>query len=160
MDVTIKHEIERKILAKLEECGLDFYEQVFTGPNSKQNARMFREQHGAMGAKSILFKSKDEYFIFTLAFDREIDSQKVRKILGTNKLRFATIEELMEQCQVVKGALSPIVKDIYPIKHYIDRSIDDYDMLAFNAGVVWHTIVLSRVNLYKLIDAKKCEFSK
>jgi aspartate-semialdehyde dehydrogenase len=68
---------------------------------------------------SILFKAKDGFYIFTIRANFEISSNKVRKILGSNKLRFASHEELEKVCFVVKGALPPLAGPLYNITHYL-----------------------------------------
>jgi Ala-tRNA(Pro) deacylase len=113
-----------------------------------------------IGGKSILFKDKKDFRIFTLSAAKEIDSNKVRKILGSQRLRFARNEELSELCGVTKGALPPIVKGIYPFDHYLDKSILNNTKIAFNAGVLDKSIIMLVEDYLKLIDAKVCEFSK
>ncbi len=158
--MTNSQNVNIKLLSILKESGISYEEIIFDQQPSREEALALRAKRKAMGAKSILFKDKKDFRVFTLALNMEVDSNKVRKILGSNKLRFATHEELMEHCGVVKGALPPIVKNVYPFSHYIDKSIYDHEVLAFNAGVLGHTIILKRDDYLKLIDAEVCEFSK
>lgn len=114
----------------------------------------------SVGAKSILFKAKNDFVIFTIRAHLEVDSNKVRKILGVNKLRFATNNELMANCHVVKGALAPLVSKLYGIPHFIDKSLQTGEKIAFNAGVLTESVVISTQDFLRLIDGQFCEFSK
>lgn len=114
----------------------------------------------SVGAKSLLFKGKDGFCIFTIRAHLEVDSNKVRKILASNKLRFASQDELLKECRVVKGALPPLVSLVYGLPHFIDKSLQTGEKIAFNAGVLTESVVISTEDFFKLVSAKICEFSK
>ena len=88
-----------------------------------------------IGGKSILFKDKSDFRLFVMSAALQVDSKKVRKILKSSWLRFATNEELWEMAGVEKGALPPFGRDILPVDLYLDESILKNDKIAFNAGM-------------------------
>jgi Ala-tRNA(Pro) deacylase len=114
----------------------------------------------AQGGKSILFKDKRSFSIFTLRADKEIDNKKVRKILNSQKLRFATADELMEVAGVISGALPPFGRPFIDIDHYLDKSILESEYIAFNAAIKGHRIRLKLSDYLKAINPTLCDFKK
>jgi Ala-tRNA(Pro) deacylase len=113
-----------------------------------------------IGGKSILFKDKTDYRIFVMSAALQVDSKKVRKILKSGWLRFATNEELWKMAGVEKGALPPFGRDILPLDLYLDESVLQNEQIAFNAGMVTKSFIM-RVNDYlKLVDPIICSFAK
>ncbi|WP_212668834.1 YbaK/EbsC family protein [Pseudoalteromonas sp. NBT06-2] len=89
-----------------------------------------------------------------------MDSNKVRKILKTQKFRFTTEEELKAICYVEKGALPSFGKPIYPYDLYLDESISYNDKIAFNAGILTKSCILNTQDYLTLIQPQYCEFAK
>ena len=85
-----------------------------------------------IGGKSILFKDKQDYRLFVMSAALQVDSKKVRKILKSGWLRFATEEELWEMAGIEKGALPPFGRGIIPVDLYLDESVLDNEEIAFN----------------------------
>jgi len=112
-----------------------------------------------IGGKSILFKDKSDFRLFVMSAALQVDSKKVRKILKSSWLRFATNEELWEMAGVEKGALPPFGRDILPVDLYLDESILKNDKIAFNAGMVTKSIIMTVKDYLKLIDPIICSFA-
>lgn len=153
-------EISRKIIEILDENKISYesidHEEALT---CKQAAR-FRKIDISTGGKTILFKDKSDFRLFTLNASLEVDSNKVRKILKSQRLRFATESELMEHCQVQRGALPPIVRDLYPFDHYLDRSLLDNERIAFNCGILTRSIIITMEDFLTLVNPTIGDFSK
>lgn len=153
-------DITAKILSILNQNKINF-DEIHHG--MAQTCEESARQRGAditIGGKTILFKDKRDFRLFTLSAAREVDSTKVRKILKSQRLRFATSEELMELCFVEKGALPPLGKQLYPFEHYLDKSILENEKIAFNAGILTKSIIMSVEDYIKLTNPIICEFSK
>jgi Ala-tRNA(Pro) deacylase len=119
-----------------------------------------RNEDLKIGGKSLLLKSRDEFKIFVLSAAKEADSKKIRAILKSQKLRFATKEELLELAGVVKGALPPFGRPVQPFDLYLDRSILQNEKIAFNAGVLTKSFIISVEDYLKLVKPFICDFSK
>jgi len=113
-----------------------------------------------IGGKTLLFKDKKGFHLFVISAQKQVDSNKVRKILKTQKLRFATEEELKELCDVEKGALPPFGKPLYPYDLYLDESILHNEKIAFNAGILTKSFILNTQDYLTLIQPHYCEFAK
>lgn len=95
-----------------------------------------------MGLKSLLFKGKKEFFIVSLRADLKVDSRLVRKLVGSDRLRFATNEELWDLTQAVPGTLPPFGQELFGLRHFIDQSIHAHDQLIFNSGSLTESVIL------------------
>lgn len=133
---------------------------IFTKNNIEYHDFDRKSADRSFGGKSILFKDKTDFRIFTIRADLEVDNKKVRKILGSKKLRFASHEELQELCGVVSGALPPIIRDLYPYDHFLDKSLLDNEWIAFNLGVLDKPVKIKMKDYLKLVDPTICEFAK
>ena len=119
-----------------------------------------RNEDLKIGGKSLLFKAKNGFKIFVLSAAKEADSQKIRTILKSQKLRFATEEELFDLAGVVKGALPPFGPPILPFDLFLDKSILENKKIAFNAGILTKSLIISVEDYLKLVKPFICDFSK
>jgi Ala-tRNA(Pro) deacylase len=124
----------------------------------KERAKLSRN----MGAKSVLFKDKNDFRLFTIRADLSIDNKKVRKILGSHKLRFATLDEFQTLTESIPGTLTPISRGVYPkaFDHYIDESLQEREWIVFNAGELNAPIKLKAQSFFETLNFKWCIFSK
>lgn len=113
-----------------------------------------------IGGKTILFKDKKDYRLFVISAALQVDSNKVRKILKSQRLRFATAQELKELAGVEKGALPPFGRDILPYDLYVDKSITENQEIAFNAGLLTKSFILKVKDYLKLTNPTICSFAK
>jgi len=69
-------------------------------------------------------KKKKNYFIITTQEDKIVDLKKIREILGTTNLSFASDEDLESMLKLISGAVSPfgaLNDESMKVKVYIDR---------------------------------------
>jgi len=74
---------------------------------------------------------------------RRLDSAKIKKALGAKRTRFATPEELHDLTGLVSGAVPPFGEPILSLPLYLDASILANDRIAFNAGSLTDSIIMS-----------------
>lgn len=114
-----------------------------------------------IGVKSLMFKDKcGEYFIFSLRAHTQCDSQRVRKILKSSKLRFASPEELFKLTGLEKGQLPPIGKPLCPFSLFIEENIYQYDTLAFTLGRSDRSIELKIKDFLSVVHHRIESFEK
>lgn len=154
------NELTKKIIKILDDHKISYDTFEHAKAMSCEEAATLRSMPLKFGGKSILFKDKNGFKLFTLAAHKKVDNTKVRKILKSQKLRFATNEELKSLAGVEKGALSPIGKKLYPFDHYIDNSILENEYIVFNAAVITLTVVMKVSDYLKIVEAQFCDFSK
>jgi Ala-tRNA(Pro) deacylase len=113
-----------------------------------------------IGAKAMLMKVEDTYALFVLSASKKIDSKKIKNLLKTRSLRFATTEELFELTSLVPGSVPPFGKPLFPFPLYVDQSIEELTKVAFNAGSLTDSIIMDRKDYLKLCNGTVCSFSK
>ena len=138
------------------------YREVNHEPSSDcMTSATSRGEDLKIGGKTILFKGKNGFSLFVLSAALSVDSNQVRKILKSQKLRFATESELMKEVGVSKGALPPFGRDILPYDLYLDDSILENQYIAFNAAFLTQSFIFKVSDYLKVVTPKKiCSFSK
>ena len=153
-------ELSEKIRNLLEKNNIHFKEVDHTPSTDCFSSASARGESLKIGGKTILFKDKSDYRLFVLSAALQVDSNKVRKILNSQKLRFATGQELMEKIGVEKGALPPFGRDILPFDLYLDKSILENEKLAFNAGLLTKSFIINVSDYLRVVSPNICSFSK
>ena len=153
--------LTEKLRELLQSNNIQFEEREHIAGATCVSAADARGEDLRIGGKTLLFKDKTNSFkIFVLSAAKKADNNKIRKILKSGKLRFATKEELKDLAGVEKGALPPFGRNILPFDLYLDKSILDNEKIAFNAGVLTTSFILKVEDYLKLVDPIICQFSK
>ena len=113
-----------------------------------------------VGGKALLMKADREFSLFVISASRRIDSSKIRSHLGTRKLRFGTSDELMELTGLVSGSVPPFGKPVLPLDLYVDESVTRNDKIAFNAGKLTVSHVLSIEDYLQLAQPTIFDFAQ
>ena len=114
----------------------------------------------AIGGKALLMKAGGQLALFVISAARKLDSAALRRALGVSKLRFASPEELLELTGLVPGSVPPFGEPILPFPLYADESVFDNDRIAFNAGTLTDSIILSVVDWERVARPRRLRFSK
>jgi Ala-tRNA(Pro) deacylase len=109
---------------------------------SEDSARA-RGEELRVGGKALLIKVDDICRLFVLSADRKLDSAAIKRRFTARKTRFATPEELMELSRLVPGAVPPFGSPILPFPLYVDPSVFENERIAFNAGSLTDSIVMT-----------------
>jgi Ala-tRNA(Pro) deacylase len=110
-------------------------------PTSEDAARV-RGEPLEIGGKALLVKASDAFHLIVLSAVLRLDSAAARRHLG-GKTRFATREELLDLTGLVPGSLPPFGRPILPFPLHVDRSVLAQTRIAFNAGSLTDSIVMS-----------------
>lgn len=154
-------EVYKKLKTYLEENLISFKEIEHAPAKTCKESAQFRGTKIEVGGKTALFKSRHGFHLFVISAALEIDSKKVRKIVGSSWLRFAKPDEFKKLTGVIPGSLPPFGKPIFDFDIYLDESINDNSEIAFNAGVPTKSFILNTKDYLKLIDPKEFyKFSK
>lgn len=125
---------------------------------SEESAKA-RGEDIAIGGKAILMKVDDEFKLFVLSAAKKIDSHKIKARFGVKKLRFATPEELQQLTGLVPGSVPPFGRPILPFDLYVDTSITLNEKIAFNAGSLMTSIIMSCRDYLSLAGPEIFDFS-
>ena len=112
-----------------------------------------------VGGKALLMKAGDEFRLLVLSAARKLDSAAFRKRFGVKKARFATREELMDLTGLVPGSVPPFGKPILPFELFVDESILENEKIAFNAGSLSDSIIMSTADYRRIAGGEVFRFS-
>jgi len=153
-------EVFQKICKYLESKNVVFkqisHEPTFT---SEESAKA-RGEDLSIGGKAILMKADTSFVLFVLSASRKIDSKKIKGHLNAKKIRFSTSEELFTLTNLVPGSVPPFGSPILPLKLYVDKGITTNDKIAFNAGLLTKSIVMTMDDYLSAANAELFDFSE
>ncbi len=96
-----------------------------------------------IGGKALLMKVGNEFRLFVLSAALKLNSVAVKHHFGVKKLRFASPEELYEMTGLTPGSVPPFGRPILPFPLFVDPSITENTKIAFNAGLLTESIILT-----------------
>ena len=106
------------------------HEPVFTS----EEAAAVRGVSMSQAAKALLFKTKEGNFVLVvLPGDKRADSKKLKEILKTKGLRFATPEEVEEHMGCKIGSCYPLGV-VAGLRTLVDKSLGHNKEIFFNPG--------------------------
>jgi Ala-tRNA(Pro) deacylase len=104
------------------------------------------------GAKALVLIAHDRPVHVVLPGNRRVDNARLRAILGTRTLRFATPEELLSLTGCVPGAVPPF-GNLFGLPVFVDAMLAEREEIAFNAGSNTVSIVMSGADFLRLSGA-------
>jgi len=127
----------------LNEQGVAFRELHHEPTRTSEESARVRGEELRVGGKALLVKVDDQYRLFVLSAVLKLDSAAVRAKFAARKTRFATPDELRELTGLVPGSVPPFGRPILPFDLYVDASIAANQRIAFNAGTLTDSIIMS-----------------
>lgn len=153
--------ILNKIREMLRARGIVFEERQHPPTATSEESARARGEELGVGAKALLLRIDDTFRLFVLPADRKLDSKKVKQQFKAKSVRFATAEELLEQTGLVPGAVPPFGPPILPFELFADTEIGTrYDKVAFNAGSLTDSIIMSAEAWQAVANPTPFEFAK
>jgi Ala-tRNA(Pro) deacylase len=138
----------------LKNAGVSFaekhHEPTFT---SEESARARGESLQA-GAKALVVKVDDRFVILVVPADRKLDSAAAKRYFSAKKLRFADKDELLQLTGLVPGSVPPFGEPILPLPLIADPSILLNQRVAFNAGSLTDSIIMSAAEYERVCGAE------
>ena len=131
------------ITTRLDEVGIEYRQLHHEPTRTSEDSARVRGESLASGGKALLLKTGDVFRLFVFSAARKLDSAAVKKRFGLRKLRFATPEELAQQTGLVPGAVPPFGEPILPYPLFVNTSITENKRIAFNAGSLTDSIIMS-----------------
>lgn len=127
----------------LEREGVEWRELEHGPARTCEDSARERGEPLEIGGKCLLMKAGETFSLFALSAARQLDSRGLRRTLGERRLRFATEAELLEFTGLVPGALPPFGEPVLPFQLHADESLARNDRIAFNAGSLRRSIILT-----------------
>lgn len=153
--------LPQQIRELLAQAGIVFKEIHHEPTQTSADSARVRGESLAVGAKALLLKTDDEFQLFVLPADLQLDAKKVKQQLKVRSIRFATKEELFELTGLVPGAVPPFGAPVLPFKLYADTAIGSTeDKVAFNAGSLTFSIVMKASDWRAVANPTQFSFAK
>lgn len=106
MDQSFQTAIKQQVLQKLDELEIDYQELQHEAITTVAEGKLIAQAQGAFCCKTLLLKSKKNFYLLMLPADKRLTSKNVSKFLNCGHLSFATAEELKEKLSTFPGAVS------------------------------------------------------
>lgn len=105
------------------------------------------------GAKALVLLAAGGPVHVVLPGSRRVDNARVRALLGTRTLRFATPEELLALTGCTQGAVPPF-GNLFGLPVLVDAALAARDEIAFNAGSNDVSMVMAAADFLRLSGAR------
>ncbi len=139
----------------LTENDVSFREQHHGPTRTSEESAIARGEPLEIGGKALLVKLGTEFALFVVPADRRMSSASVRAELAVRKLRFANTTELWDLTELVPGSVPPFGRPILPFDLYIDARIRENGKIAFNAGSLTDSVIMSTDDYFRLAQPVK-----
>ena len=155
----MSEQVLQSIRKMLDERGIEYREVHHQPTFTSEQSAAARGESIRIGGKALLLKVGDEFKLFVLSAVLKLDSKAIRKHLGVRTSRFANKEELAELTGLVPGCVPPFGEPILPFKLYVDESIARNERIAFNAGSLTYSIIMSTEDYVALAQPEIFRFA-
>lgn len=125
---------------------------------SEESARA-RGEELRIGAKALLIKTDETFRLFVLSAAKKVDSRAIKTALNARKIRFASKGELLELTGLEPGSVPPFGFPLLPFELYADPSVFENEKVAFNAGSLTDSIVMSAEDYRRVAQPILLSFS-
>lgn len=151
-------EVIEKVLTRLDNLNIDYqlikHKPVYTIDEINQ----INEIDISFVLKNLFLTDdkKQHYYLVLLKNDQQLDLKKLRKVLKSRRLTFASEEDLNKYLGLKKGAVSPlgILNDHDKIVDVIiDKEIEKMIKIGIHPNINTATIYLSFTDLLKVIES-------
>ncbi|KAL3782243.1 hypothetical protein HJC23_000306 [Cyclotella cryptica] len=139
-------------------------------PTSEDSARV-RGEDLSTGGKALVLRHRDEesddasnvsFAIFVLSASRKLDTKSIKREFKSKNVRFATAEELATLTGGLRpGSVPPFGRPVINLDLFVDTSIVENSVIAFNCGSLTDSIVMSVEDYLRIaMPTKIFSFSK
>jgi prolyl-tRNA editing enzyme YbaK/EbsC (Cys-tRNA(Pro) deacylase) len=152
-------EVTRKAIQLLDSKGIGFEKLEHASVTTSSEASGARGSKLSQGAKAIIVKANDQFYHLIISAAVPLDNNKLRKVLGTRRVRFATTEELFEITGCLPGAVPPF-GNLFGLPVFMDNALMEEDTVYFNCGSHTISLRMKRSDLVDATDAQIVDFHK
>ncbi len=112
-----------------------------------------------VGGKALVVKTGEAFRLFVLSAAAKLDSGALKRHFGEKKIRFATPAELMDLTGLVPGSIPPFGPPVLPFELFVDESSLANEKIAFNAGSLTDSIVMTTDDYLRVAKPARLRFS-
>jgi Ala-tRNA(Pro) deacylase len=155
----MSEQVLHSIRTLLDEHGAAYREVHHEPTFTSEQSAAARGESIRVGGKALLLKVGDEFKLFVISAALKLDSGAIRRHLSVRSSRFANKDELAERTGLVPGSVPPFGQPILPFKLYVDESITRNERIAFNAGSLTDSIIMSTADYLALAKPEVFRFA-
>lgn len=152
-------EATRKIIEFLQAKRIPFEKLEHAPVTTSDAASGARGSRLAQGAKALIVKADERYYHLIISAAERVDNKKLRKTLGTRRVRFANSEELVELTGCQPGAVPPF-GNLFGLPVFMDDALLSEETVYFNCGSHTVSLRMSRTDLERATEAQIVDFHK
>jgi Ala-tRNA(Pro) deacylase len=109
------------------------------------------------GAKALILKlnkvtDESKYVMLVVPGNAKFDGKKIKKLLHTKDISFASEEEVMETTGGVKIGGVPPLGNLFNMRVVVDKKVFENDKIIFNAGDRSFSIAMYSKDYKKFVD--------
>ncbi len=149
-----------KIRGLLASKSIQFREVHHAPTRTSEESAQARGEDLSVGGKGLVLKIDNTFKLFVLSAARKLDSAAIKNYFHTRSIRFATVDELMDLTGLVPGSVPPFGKPVLDLELYVDNSIVHNEKIAFNAGSLTNSIIMSTKDYLDVAHPQIFPFSK
>jgi len=153
-------DISDRIRELLRAAGITFREVQHEPTRTSEESARARGEELKVGGKALVLKVDDAFRLFVLSAARKLDSGAIKHYFGAKRQRFATSEELHEMTGLKPGAVPPFGRPVLPFDLFVDGSILENERIAFNAGSLRTSIIMSVTDYVRVAQPIVFSFSR
>ncbi len=143
------------IINYLDQHDLAYQHLVHEPTRTSKLAAEARGEPMSIGGKALLMKVGDQFSLIVMSAALKLNSNALRHQFGVDKCRFATVDELKVLTGLVPGSIPPFGEPILPFPLYVDQSTLENDRIAFNAGSLTDSIIMSVEDYRRIAKIEK-----
>jgi len=147
-----------QILDLLEKHNIPYKLTEHEAVRTSEEAARVRGAALKTGAKAMIVRCKDDYYLLVLPADKRIDWKRLRAILHVSNIRLATEEEAESVAHVKMGSVPPF-GNILGLPTYFDEGLFENEVVNFNPGSTMHSIAMKSADLRALVSPVVATFA-
>ena len=146
------HPIVSSICLLLDEHGADYtYMEHEAGVTSEEMAAIRKDFSLSEGAKALILMTDPGFIQVVVPGDARFNNSKVRKVVHTKDIRFATSEELAALTDgILPGAVPPF-GNLFNVPVYADEKLFANERIVFNCGERTASIAMKSDDYKKVV---------
>ena len=149
--------VTRRIIELLTAQNIPFQKLEHGPVTTSEAAAGARGSRLEEGAKALIVKANEQYYHLIISAAKRVDNNKLRKIVGTNRVRFATSEELQKLTGCLPGAVPPF-GNLFGLPVLMDDALLAEETVYFNCGSHTISLRMTRADLAKAAGAQVQNF--
>ncbi len=156
----MRDDVLERIRELLNVAGIEFREVQHEPTRTSEESARARGEELKVGGKALVLKVDETFRLFVLSAARKLDSRAIKYYFGAPRQRFATSEELREMTGLTPGAVPPFGRPVLPFDLSVDSSILENQRIAFNAGSLTTSIIMSVKDYVRVAQPIVFSFSR